>query len=250
MNDTQQPLTLERTAHAGWFRVEEEALRKLRSTYDRPSAYRLALLSYVTLCRVANLEGSDTFVRSVSSVGQDSGLSYNAAAEGLALVESAGLVKIEGRTVEGTKERAPSLFRIVRMFPADCATSPTESVTSPTEKGRLPKSRNSQVLPRFPKNSPKNVPRTSQREAHPKSQQEIYEYLLTLKTEASDAVTDAEYLWLHWTENNFTNGGKPIKNWKLTVQKWKAAGFLPSQKRMSSQFNGKKPSGLRDDQTF
>jgi hypothetical protein len=248
MSDAQRPVP--RAEHGGYFRVEEEALRKLRSTYDRPSAYRLALLSYVTLCRVANLEGSETFVRSVSSIGQDAGLSYNAAAEGLALVESAGLVKIEGRTVEGTKERAPSLFRLVRMFLTDCATSPTESGTSPTEKGRFPKTRNSQVLPIFPKNSPKNVPRTSPRELRPTSQNEISEYLLSLKAEASDALTDAEYLWLHWTENGFTNGGKPIKSWKLTVQKWKAAGFLPSAKRMGAHLNGRKPSGLQDHQTF
>jgi len=138
-----------RDQHRGWFKVEEEAFRKLRETYDLESRYRLAWMVYVTLCRVANLEGSDTFTRRIAGLADDAGLSYNATAEGLELVKSAGLVTITARTVGGSKERAPSEYQVVRM-------SPIKSATSPTEKGRLPKIQKSD-LPRVSKNSPKNV---------------------------------------------------------------------------------------------
>ena len=42
--------------------------------------------------------------------------------------------------------------------------------------------------------------------------------------------SDKIYLWNHWKENNWTNGGKPILDWKRTIVAWKAAGYLPSQK--------------------
>jgi len=136
--------------HKGWLRVEEAAVRKLRDTYDKQSAYRLALAVYVTMCRVSNLEGSDTFTRRIASMADDAGLSYNATAEGLELVKSAGLVTITAKTVVGSKERAPSEYQLMRMSPTECGTSPTEN-------GRFPQSRNSHVLPRVSKNSPKNV---------------------------------------------------------------------------------------------
>jgi hypothetical protein len=139
---------IERHSHKGWFRVEEQAVRRLRDTYDVQSTYRLAFLVYVTLCRVANLEGSDTFTRRIASIAGDAGLSYNATAEGLELVRTAELVTITARTVSGSKERAPSEYRLER-------TSPVENGTFPTEKGRLPQSCDSQVLPRVSKNAPR-----------------------------------------------------------------------------------------------
>ncbi len=42
--------------------------------------------------------------------------------------------------------------------------------------------------------------------------------------------SDAEHLWHKFTGNGWTNGGKPIKDWKATVRSWKSAGYLPSQK--------------------
>ena len=250
--ETQASLPLDRAPHGGWFRVEEAAIRKLKATFDSPASFRKAQLAYMVLLRIANLEGSDTFSRRVASLADDFGYNYDEAAQALKLVQQAGLLEITQQTVPGSRELAPSRYRVVRMFPEIPATFPDNPATLPGKEARFPEIQKPDQSPRVSKNSPKNAPRTFQREAHPKSQQEIYDYLLTLKIEASDAVTDAEYLWLHWTENNFTNGGKPIKSWKLTVSKWKAAGFLQSQKRVANHAlgNGKKPSGLRDDQTF
>lgn len=42
--------------------------------------------------------------------------------------------------------------------------------------------------------------------------------------------SDADYLYHHWTSNDWINGNKKIKDWKATVRAWKAAGYLPSQK--------------------
>ena len=218
--------------HLGWFRVEESAVRKLRDTYDRQSAYRLALAVYVTLCRVANLEGRDTFTRRIASMASDAGLSYNATVEGLGLVKSAGLVTITGKTVAGSKERAPSEYQIARMSPTECG-------TSPTEKGRLPKSRNSRVLPRVSKNSPRTTPRTSTKRGKAPPLPELLSFLQSLKT--PDPKVDAEHYDLHWQENGFTNGGKPIRNYKLALTKWFKAGWLHSQKLLNGTGGAHKP---------
>jgi len=218
--------------HLGWFKIEEGALRKLRDTYDRPSAYRLAVAVYVTLCRVANLEGAETFTRRLASIASDAGLSYNATGEGLALVRGAGLVTIAAKTVTGSKERAPSEYQLVRMSPTECA-------TSPTEKGRLPTSRNSQVLQRVSKNCTKNVPRTSTKRGQAPPLDELLSFLQSLKT--PDPKADADYYHLHWKENGFTNRGKPIRNYQLALGKWYKVGWLPSQKRINEATCGAKP---------
>jgi len=251
MSATQPPMPLDHAAHGGWFRVEEAAVRKLKATFDSPASFRKAQLAYMVLLRIANLEGTDTFSRRVASLADDFGYNYDEAAQALKLVQQAGLLEITQQTVPGSRELAPSRYRVVRMFPEIPATFPDNPATLPGKEARFPEIQKPDQSPRVSNNSPKNVPRTAtKREAHPKSQQEICEYLQSLKMDPADAESDAGYYWLHWTENNFTNGGKPIRSWKLTLNKWKAAGFLPSQKRTAAQFNGKKPSGLRDDQTF
>jgi len=42
---------------------------------------------------------------------------------------------------------------------------------------------------------------------------------------------DAEYIFHKWNSNNWTNGGKPVKDWKAQVRSWKAAEYFPSQKK-------------------
>ena len=45
---------------------------------------------------------------------------------------------------------------------------------------------------------------------------------------------DAEYFFSKCEGNGWTNGGKPIKDWKATLRAWKAQGYLPSQKTPSA----------------
>ncbi len=42
--------------------------------------------------------------------------------------------------------------------------------------------------------------------------------------------SDATHVFNKWEGNGWTNGGKPIRDWKATIRSWKAAGYLPSQK--------------------
>lgn len=56
-----------------------------------------------------------------------------------------------------------------------------------------------------------------------------YEEVNTFCSELNLPTCDSEYLFNHWEGNGWTNGGKPIEDWKRTVRAWKAAGHLPSQ---------------------
>lgn len=57
-----------------------------------------------------------------------------------------------------------------------------------------------------------------------------YEELKAFCSELKLPECDSEYLFNHWEGNGWTNGGKPIRDWRRTVLAWKAFGHLPSQK--------------------
>jgi hypothetical protein len=48
-------------------------------------------------------------------------------------------------------------------------------------------------------------------------------------------MSDAEWFWHKCQGNGWTNGGRPIKDWKATLRSWQRAGYLPSQKREQRQ---------------
>lgn len=60
----------------------------------------------------------------------------------------------------------------------------------------------------------------------PKNQSEVVSYCLSVGL----AESDGEWMWCHWQDNGFTINQKPIKDWKLVIQAWKKAGYLPRQK--------------------
>lgn len=53
---------------------------------------------------------------------------------------------------------------------------------------------------------------------------------------------DASYLWNHWQENGWTNGGKAIRDWKATIRKWRDANHLPTQKQMLTSDHWPEPA--------
>jgi hypothetical protein len=84
----------------------------------------------------------------------------------------------------------------------------------------------------------RNTEKTERSEAHrAASERELQEFCKSIGVEA-----DAEYLWLKWQENGWTNGGKRIKDWRMTIRTWKAGRFLPSQKN-PVRIQSKSPAG-------
>ncbi|HEX7531461.1 MAG TPA: hypothetical protein VF333_09975 [Pyrinomonadaceae bacterium] len=41
---------------------------------------------------------------------------------------------------------------------------------------------------------------------------------------------DGESCFHKWHANGWTNGGRPIRDWKATIRSWKSSGYMPSQK--------------------
>ena len=46
--------------------------------------------------------------------------------------------------------------------------------------------------------------------------------------------SDGEYYWQHWISNGWMNNGKPIKDWRACIRKWKNLNYCPSQKNQQS----------------
>lgn len=63
--------------------------------------------------------------------------------------------------------------------------------------------------------------------SRPSDEQDVVAYCGVLGLPAADAT----YLWNKWQANNFTNGGKPVRDWRAQVRSWRAAGYFPSQKQ-------------------
>lgn len=45
------------------------------------------------------------------------------------------------------------------------------------------------------------------------------------------SMTDAEWFFYKCEGNGWTNAGRPIRSWQMTLISWKTAGYLPSQKK-------------------
>lgn len=58
-----------------------------------------------------------------------------------------------------------------------------------------------------------------------------------------EGISEADADWFFWKGkgNGWTNGGKPIKDWKATLRSWNRAGYLPSQKQSQRAAYSSKP---------
>lgn len=213
--------------HAGWFWIEEEAVRIISRQSDSPEVFRRRLLAYVTGCRVANLKGSQTFQKPLRDWATDMGLCYNHAALALADLERLGLVTIERKTVDGRKERAPSFYTVNRLFP-DGVTSPTDGATSPTgcatlhrtsgmpssaENSQEPPQEQSQTLhkERRTRQTPSKGPLCTLDEA------KAYALDIGLPVEEGEEFFDYQERagWVYGKQRY------PIKSWRAALRTWK-----------------------------
>ncbi len=58
-------------------------------------------------------------------------------------------------------------------------------------------------------------------------------------SKAGISMTDAEWFFYKCEGNGWTNAGRPMKSWQMTLISWKTAGYLPSQKNHA---NNSKPN--------
>lgn len=85
--------------------------------------------------------------------------------------------------------------------------------------------------PGKPANSP--PARTGKKSERP-TLAEVVEFCSGLELPASDG----ESTFHKWQGNGFTNGGRPVKDWRATLRSWKAVGYLPSQKNTARNGHG------------
>lgn len=63
------------------------------------------------------------------------------------------------------------------------------------------------------------------------------EELKAFAIEIELSASDGESMFHHWEANGWKNGQNPVKDWKAGMRKWKASGWLPSQKATSGPAN-------------
>jgi hypothetical protein len=79
------------------------------------TAYAIAV--YVAVTELASDEQSETFSRYIANIARRAGVSYRTAAIYLKRLESCGLIGIERRFVEGSKERLSNVYTLRHIVP-------------------------------------------------------------------------------------------------------------------------------------
>lgn len=74
------------------------------------------------------------------------------------------------------------------------------------------------------------------------TQSEIVEFVKSIDLPESDGIATFQ----KWEGNGWMNGGQKIKNWKMTIQSWKTAGYMPSQKSQPPNGSATKPKFTRN----
>lgn len=72
---------------------------------------------------------------------------------------------------------------------------------------------------------------SEKRKGGPVPESVVINYCQGLELPASDGTAT----WLKWEANGWTNGGQRIKDWRGTIQSWKASGYMPSQKQAGNR---------------
>jgi hypothetical protein len=103
--------------HRGFFRMSEEAVRKISRSLDEPCDQRAAMLAYMTLCRKVNLRGCETFEDTIRNIGADMAFGPREARSAIKLLENIKLVRVQRRKIPGTKANAPSIYTVRTLLP-------------------------------------------------------------------------------------------------------------------------------------
>lgn len=135
-----------RKEHRGYYRIAEAADRKIEESFDQPHVRRAAKLTYHTMCRIANLRGTNAFVADLSSLARDIGYSYSEAQKAVRFLESIGLLKIANRYISETKLKAPSRYEVVTLLPDNPSIS-KENLSSGAGDNQPTAPQHSQELP-------------------------------------------------------------------------------------------------------
>jgi hypothetical protein len=201
--------------HLGWFRIEEEAVRLINRSFDKPCDARNAMACYVMLCRKVNLKnGAHVFNDTIGSMARDLNLPYRDAQKALALVETIGLVKIERKKLPGTMGNAPSTYTVVRLSGHDITSEPSDITGEPSRTAPV-----RELSRTFPKNSPRT---TKKSEASPRARF-VLPTLAEAKAEAvKNGMPESEGASFidHHEAKGWIIGRSPMRNWQAAMRTW------------------------------
>jgi hypothetical protein len=117
-------------------------LKMIRDVFENGHGHAaLALCVYVALTELASDNQSETFSARISEIARRAGVSYRTAFAFLKRFESVKLIAVKRLSVEGTKERLPSIYTLLPPLCTPCLT------LGKREASRLPrrlKNRNNQ----------------------------------------------------------------------------------------------------------
>lgn len=100
------------------------------------------------------------------------------------------------------------------------------------------------AMKRVPKRTRKLIDKSK---AQASSEEEIRKFLAEeYKWQSEDHTLTAAYLWMHWTENGWRNGNRPMRDWKLTVRKWVSCGYIPAGRRGFAKKSAKRATKPED----
>jgi hypothetical protein len=70
--------------------------------------------------------------------------------------------------------------------------------------------------------------------ARAKDEAEVVAYCVSIGLTENDGI----FFWCRWESGSWFNAGKRIRDWKMVIRQWQAAGWCPSQKQQRSSVHG------------
>lgn len=209
-------MSTDRPAHGGWFRCEEEALRRIESGLEDDGKIRFALVAYLTLCRKANLRRSEEFEDGMRSMSQDMAMSKRDAQEALSNLKTLGLIDIISQKVPGTNCSARNKYRLVRCAQYETTCTPIEDTCT---QGPL-----LDLAHPFSQEVPKNIKEVPKREASPTHSRFAPPSLSEAEAEAVKngmPATEGRAFVDHYQAKGWLIGKSQVKDWRACMRSWK-----------------------------
>ena len=205
----------------------KEALRRIRDWFDESNNVASALATYLALSEIESNTGTaGAFIATQSDIAKRAGVGQRTVRTILAGLQACQLLRITPN-FHNEKFRAPSTYELQQSVPIGngCHTIGNNFLTCGNERLRRQLPGNTRKREEIVEEREKKAPVLKSKA---RSVEEVIEHAEFIGLSADDG----SWFYEKCEGSGWTNNGRPIRDWQMTMSSWKRHGdIFPSQKR-------------------
>jgi hypothetical protein len=208
----------------------KEALRCIRDWFDESNNVASALATYLALSEIESNTGSaGAFTVTQSEIAKRAGVGQRTVRTILLGLKACHLLKVSSNFYDGGHFRAPSTYELLRSAPTgnSCRTIGNNFQSVGNERLR-------RQLPGNTRKREESLEEISKKERSKGKAVSVGEAVAHAESLGLEA-DDGRWFFEKCEGSGWTNGGKPIRGWRMTMSSWNRVGSIfPSHKRQHS----------------